>query len=181
MSRPDHHLLDASGTRTLAPPGGLDFLHARSLELPAPMTPLQAWTALMAQPLPLIGLAFRIRDAISARFGVKRIGGFSGARKDSVQAGDRLDFFLVEHVDDQVMALTERDRHLDVMTCITTTGGRLVITASVRTHNSYGRAYMLLVGPAHRVIVAAMLTRLRRSLDRDQIPASAAISARDLR
>lgn len=44
------------------------------------------------QGLPM-RLAFRTRDAISSLFGVKRIGGFSGTRREAVQEGDHLDFF----------------------------------------------------------------------------------------
>ena len=148
----------------VAPREKLAFYDSQSIPLPRPVTALEAWNLQMARPLPLMALAFRIRDAISARFGVKRIGGFSGRRADRVAAGDRLDFFLVERVTPQVLTLTERDRHLDVMTCITTTSGQLAITSSVITHNLFGRAYMLPVGPAHKVIVRAMLRRLARDL-----------------
>jgi hypothetical protein len=148
----------------VAPREKLAFYDSQSIPLPRPVTALEAWNLQMARPLPLMALAFRIRDAISARFGVKRIGGFSGQRADRVAAGDRLDFFLVERVTPQVLTLTERDRHLDVMTCITTTSGQLAITSSVITHNLFGRAYMLPVGPAHKVIVRAMLRRLARDL-----------------
>ena len=64
--------------------------------------------------------AFRIRDAVSSAFGVKRIGGFSGKPIEFVSVGQHLDFFLVEHADDECLVLTQRDRHLDVMTCIST-------------------------------------------------------------
>lgn len=52
---------------------------------------------------------------------MKRIGGFSGRQVEAVQVGDRLDFFLVEHVTPDMLVLTERDRHLDVMICLTVT------------------------------------------------------------
>lgn len=148
----------------IAAPDRLAFLDSQSIPLLWPITALQGWNLQMARPLPLMALAFRIRDAISARFGVKRIGGFSGRRATEVRPGDHLDFFLVERAEPQVLTLTERDRHLDVMTCLTTTGGRLAITSSVVTHNWFGRAYMLPVGPAHRLIVRAMLRRLARDL-----------------
>ena len=114
----------------------------------------------MEDPLPLLGLAFRVRDAISARFGVKRIGGFSGEVRGFVQEGDTLDFFLVETVNDAVLTLSARDRHLDVLTCVTSVENTLTITSSVKVHNRFGWFYMLPVRPAHRLIVWAMLRRL---------------------
>lgn len=148
----------------VAPPDGLSFLDSQGLPLPAPMTALEAWNRVMAHPLPGMALAMRLRDAISARFGVRRIGGFSGRRVNAVEPGDHLDFFLVERATPEVLTLTARDRHLDVMTCVTTGGGRLAITSSVVTHNLFGRLYMLPVAPAHRLIVRSMLRRLRRGL-----------------
>lgn len=148
----------------IAPRERLAYYDSQSIELPRALTPLEAWNLMMAQPQPILRWAFQLRDAISARFGVKRIGGFSGRRRDGVQVGDRLDFFLVEGVSPDALLLTERDRHLDVMTAIRTEGARLTITSSVVVHNAFGRAYMLPVGPAHRVIVRGMLARLRKSL-----------------
>ena len=113
---------------------------------------------------PLMRLAFRTRDGISSLFGVKRIGGFSGTRREAVQAGDYLDFFLVEHSAPEVLVLTERDRHLDVMTCVSMADRVLTITSSVVTHNTFGRLYMLPVGPAHKLIVNSYLKRLKRKL-----------------
>lgn len=153
--------IDHSQTAPLvAPPEQLDFLDRQTVLLPAPITVLEAWNRIRSQPLPLLDLAFRIRDAVSARFGVRRIGGLGTAPSDGVRVGERLDFFLVEHAGADLLVLTERDRHLDVMTCISTQGVKLTITSSVVTHNLFGRAYMVVVGPAHRLIVRAMLRRL---------------------
>lgn len=144
----------------VAPRGELDFFDQQSVRLAAPLTPLEAWTAMMAEPLPLLGLAFRVRDAISGWFGVKRIGGFSGEVRTFVQEGDKLDFFLVETAREDVLTLSARDRHLDVLTCVTSVENTLTITSSVKVHNRFGWFYMLPVRPAHKLIVWAMLRRL---------------------
>lgn len=120
---------------------------------------------IMSQRLPGVALAFRIRDAISARFGVKRISGFTCQRSEAAKVGDQLDFFLIERIEPTILTLSERDRHLDTMTCITTHDQRLTVTSSVKVHNLYGQLYMVPVAPAHRLIVSAMLWRLSRSLN----------------
>jgi hypothetical protein len=150
---------------TLRPQSELDYYDIRSVTLPTAITPLEAWNLMMAEPRPLMRLAFKTRDTISALFGVKRIVGFSGARRETVKVGDRLDFFLVEHNAPLILALTERDRHLDVMICLSITGRMLTITSSVVTHNAFGRLYMLPVGPAHKLIVNSDLRRLKRKLE----------------
>ncbi len=149
----------------VAPRETLDFYDARGIDLPHPMTALEGWTMAMRQPLPGVALAFRIRDAISARFGIKRIGGFSGRQDQAPKVGDKLDFFVVERIAPEILTLSERDRHLDVVTCITTYDQRLTITSSVKVHNGFGRLYMIPVAPAHRLIVTTILRRIRRELE----------------
>jgi hypothetical protein len=149
----------------LGPVEDLQFFDTQSVPLAAPMTPLQAWGVVMARPMPFVSLAFKIRDAISSLFGVQKIGGFSGATRSSVEVGEKLDFFLVEHVSDDVMVLTARDRHLDVATCVSVLEGVLSITSSVQTHNLFGRAYMIPVAPAHRWIVRGNLRQIKQASD----------------
>jgi hypothetical protein len=153
---------------TLRPTAELDYHDVRSIELARPLLALDAWNLIMTEPNALLGIAFRLRDAISARFGVRRIGGFSGTRRDSVAMGNRLDFFLVEAAEPGLLVLTERDTHLDVMTCISTHGNMVTVTSSVVTHNWFGKAYMLPVGPAHKLLVSAMLRRLARKVSAPQ-------------
>lgn len=152
--------------RTLRLPAELDYYDSRSVSLPVAITALEAWNLMTAEPGLLLRLAFRTRDAISALFGVKRIGGFSGRQRQTVKVGDRLDFFLVEDCAPDRLVLTARDRHLDVMICLSVASQVLTVTASVVTHNRFGRVYMLPVGPAHRLIVNSNLGRLKRKLDK---------------
>lgn len=152
----------------LAPAAELDFLDTQSVVLPAQITPLEAWNLMHARPLPGLKLAFWLRDAVSACFGVKRIGGISSQPHTGVQTGDRLDFFLVEAVSDTVLTLTVRDRHLDVMTCLSSNRGVLTVTSSVKTRNWFGRAYMFPVRPAHKLIVAMSLKRLEQVMKRSR-------------
>lgn len=142
----------------------LDYFDAQSVHLDREITPLQAWNTIMEDPQPVLRWAFKIRDAVSAWFGVKRIGGFTGTAVKSVAVGDYLDFFLVEHTDSNKLVLTERDRHLDVMTCVSSSGPTVSITSSVSVHNWFGRLYMIPVGIAHPWIVRRMLSRLKRKV-----------------
>jgi hypothetical protein len=151
-------------TDILAARDRLSFYNSQSSPLPRSMTAYQVWQRVMDDPLPLLGAAFAIRDVISARFGVKRIGGFTAPSGTAPKAGDHLDFFLVERSEPEILTLTACDTHLDVMTCVTTYNQTLTITASVITHNAFGRAYMVPVAPAHRLIVWLMLRRLTRTL-----------------
>lgn len=157
-------VLPNTNIRVLQPQTELYYFDRQDIRLPLETTPLAACNKIMSDPQPLLKIAFRIRDAVSSVFGVKRIGGFTGERVETVCVGDKLDFFLVEYVDDGCLVLTERDKHLDVMTCISTQGDTLSVTSSVCVHNLFGRAYMVPVGFAHRWIVRSMFGRLQRQM-----------------
>ncbi|SPJ27246.1 hypothetical protein TRM7615_00729 [Falsiruegeria mediterranea M17] len=153
-----------SGPRLVGAENELDFLDRQSVTLARSLSALEAWGMIMTQPMPLMQLAFRIRDAVASKFGVKRVGGFSGRVPEQVEVGQKLDFFLVEEVSPQALVLTERDRHLDVMTCISVDGRDISITSSVKTHNWFGRLYMIPVRPVHKRIVARNLKALQASV-----------------
>jgi hypothetical protein len=158
-------LATTSPAHTLRALSDLDYYDSRSVPLPVEITTLDAWNIMTAEQGLFMRLAFRMRDAISSLFGVRRIGGFSGARRETVHAGEQLDFFLVEHSAPDILVLTERDRHLDVMICLSITDRVFTITSSVVTHNVFGRIYMLPVGLAHKLIVNSDLGRLKRKLE----------------
>lgn len=161
MENTQFFTLPSANIQLLAPTADLDFFDTQSIQLSKSIGPLEAWGTPMSRPSPLLKIAFRIRDAISSRFGVKTIGGFSNSSPETVSAGQKLDFFLVEHVSQDVLTLSERDSHLEVLTRISRTGNELTITSSVQAHNAFGRAEMLPVAPAHKLIVRSFLRRLK--------------------
>ncbi|NBN77375.1 DUF2867 domain-containing protein [Microvirga tunisiensis] len=146
----------------MAPREELHFYDRRSVHLARAVTALDGWKLMRSQPSVLLDLAMRLRDAIACRFGVAPIRGFAPRVPAGLRAGDRLGFFTVDHVSDTDLVLTVRDRHLDVMTWLAVDGLAFSVTSSVRVHNLFGRLYMLPVAPAHKLIVAADLRRLRR-------------------
>ncbi len=153
--------IETSQLRIVAPRSQLNFLDIQSVTLARPLTPIQTYGHLSGWMAQRFGWAFRVRDALSAPFGVRPIRGFSGRTPAAATEGEKLDFFLVEQATPEVLVLTERDRHQDVMTCIACSGGHVTITSSVVTHNGFGRLYMAVVGPTHRVIIRRSLARLK--------------------
>ncbi|MFD2208022.1 DUF2867 domain-containing protein [Kiloniella antarctica] len=148
----------------VAPVEELDFFDTQFVSLSKEIRTIEAWRMIASNPPRMLKLAFLLRDKVSAFFGVQRINGFSGGCPDQVQVKDQLDFFVVEYISDTVLTLTVRDKHLDVMTCITTDHERLTITSSVKTHNAFGRVYMIPVAPAHRLIVSKDLKRVKQEI-----------------
>ena len=98
MVQDDFFTISNTNIQTLAPVEDLAFFDKQSIYLPKSIGPLEAWEIIKSRPMPLLKLAFRIRDTISALFGVKRIGGFTAALPKTVKVGQKLDFFVVEHI-----------------------------------------------------------------------------------
>lgn len=146
----------------IAPKSDLAYFDQQSVQLGTLPTPLEAWSLIMRDPLPFVAIAFRIWAAISALFGVKQIGTFGDGVPSQVQVGDRLDFFTVETVNETVLSLSVRGCHMDVLTCVTSVAGMLTITSSVKAHDWFGRCFMVPVAPAHKLIVWAIMRRLKR-------------------
>lgn len=152
----------------VAPREELNFYHVNSLKINAQPTAFEVYRALFSKRSAWLSAAFWVRDQISALAGVTKIKGFGDKRAATPPAaGDHLDFFLVEHIEDRELVLTSRDKHLSVMTTISVDAaneGALVrITSSVITHNWFGNLYMLPVGPAHKFISWLMLRNVSRA------------------
>jgi hypothetical protein len=103
-----------------------------------------------------------IRNRMVAPFGVRDIGRLSavdGAAATCLEPGDPLSFFTVHSADEREVVLGIDDTHLNVRIAIVkrSTAGQAsyVIASWVRTHNSFGRLYMVPVGPMHKLIVRA--------------------------
>jgi len=130
------------------------------------MTAFQAYRRMTENSPRLLRLAFFIRDSLSRLAGVRPISGFTGTHSLSPpEPGQKLDFFEVVQCDDASLQLLADDRHLSVLVAMSLESAddnsqRLSITASVKTHNAFGRLYMLPVAPAHGVIVRSMLARV---------------------
>ncbi|PHM59835.1 DUF2867 domain-containing protein [Xenorhabdus sp. KK7.4] len=123
----------------------------------------------MTKKTPLwIRLSFAIRDKISSLAGVEKINGFSGGHlEENVQEGSSIDFFKIIRISDNELCLLSEDIHLTVLVSLNVLssnnqgkGDKVTVTASVITHNFFGKMYMIPVSLAHSIIVNSMLRKM---------------------
>lgn len=118
--------------------------------------------ALAAPPLWLRCL-FSLRDALVRPFGVMTTDVMRQAANNQ-----RIDFFRVRSETSGELILGEDDRHLDFRVSFLKrregTGDLIVATTVVRIKSGFGRAYLFLILPFHRLIVRKSLRRLVLSL-----------------
>jgi hypothetical protein len=107
----------------------------------------------------------RLRDALVGVIGLKKSSDAPAPPPENARLapGDFVGFFRVlDRSDDEIVA-GEDDRHLDFRVSFLLGrddgGAHAIVTTVVKFHGALGRAYFLPVGPVHRRIVPAMLSR----------------------
>ena len=106
-----------------------------------------------------------LRDVLVRAFGVKTS---SALLRAAGQRRDHISFMRVYQESDNEMVLGEDDRHLDFRLSVlirpmsggTASGEEVVTTTVVHCHNLFGRTYLWLIGPFHRIIARHLLRRL---------------------
>lgn len=137
-------------------------LHAADREVTAKELALRVFLKVPAW----VEFLMRVRNQVVGLLGLKNQGSFTqGVDADKpaarYQVGDRLGIFTVMHVSDDEFIMGDDDKHLKVQisVCKTSTEGvpQLVVSTVVHEHNWLGWAYMLVVGPVHKIIAPATL------------------------
>lgn len=111
----------------------------------------------------------RVRNHVVGWFGLKNLGHLSAVNPNKAardyRVGERAGIFSLIYQSDEEVILCDKDKHLDVRVSVSKQreGERqfVAVTTVVHVHNWLGRAYMLFVGPAHKIIAPAVIRRAR--------------------
>ncbi|PHM40260.1 hypothetical protein Xmau_02016 [Xenorhabdus mauleonii] len=159
---------DESGVLLLDEKDKLGYYSQQKVFIEKKITALDVYNK-MTNNTPLwLRLSFAIRDKISSLAGVEKIHGFSDKNSDEkYHVGSYIDFFNIIHISDNEMCLLSKDIHLSVMISVNiflddnhTIGCVAAVTASVITHNFFGKVYMIPVFLTHAGIVKTMLSKI---------------------
>ena len=112
-----------------------------------------------------VGILMRIRNVISGFFGLKTGNSIKRNESGYYTIGSRTGFFTVVDRNDTEIVMSENDKHLGFRTSVMINVGEsscfVNLTTVVRYNNFGGRFYFFFVKPFHRVIMRALLKRLR--------------------
>lgn len=118
----------------------------------------------------------RLRDRIVRVFGLRTASNNPRIIPPPYLPGMHMGFFRVIHVIPGEALLGDEDTHLDFRTALRLKrdGGRTWLTVStvVHTRNRFGRIYLTLVRPVHRLVVPIMLKGMARILTTRSLPAN---------
>ncbi len=118
-----------------------------------------------------VDLAMTARNRVGGWVGLKDLGRLSAIDQakppGAYRVGERLGIFTLLSISEREVLLGDDDKHLDVKISVRLVGEpgerSVVVSTVVHVHNTLGRLYMLFVGPAHKVIAPAVLSRARFS------------------
>jgi hypothetical protein len=165
---------DESITETAPPPQSrmsdwyrdADLLDAFAMQIPfGAATDVRALgQAVLGRQPPWFKPLLSIRDGVVRHLGVQT----SSAIRATADGRERIDFFPIISTHDDELILGEDDRHLDVRISLLVEkdvngSNRVVVTTAVRCHNRLGRAYLVAIGPFHRLAVKSYLRRAARA------------------
>lgn len=98
-----------------------------------------------------------LRNVLVAPFGLK-----PGDQRIVEENADHIDFFSVLSESDEKIVLGLDDRHLDFRILLErqpkANSARYRLTTLVKWHNRFGRIYLFLITPFHKLIVRSVLT-----------------------
>jgi hypothetical protein len=140
---------------------GVQFSDAFSIEIDgAPLDARQAAVGMMAHGPRWIDALMRLRNALVAPFGLKTPSPGESASSATNTIGI---FPVLSETPDRLVAGFD-DSHLDFRVVIdvasTGRGQRVTATTLVQTHNLFGRTYLAIILPFHRLIVRTMLRQV---------------------
>lgn len=145
---------------------GADFYDAFAIGLNRPdSTALEIYLRLISRTPRWVKRAMSIRNRVVALAGVRNVNGMQPADPAKSAAeyrvGDNIGAFRIESLSDDEVMFVIRDTHLDTRCSVlkrTENGiASMVLSSVVHIHNVFGHAYMVVVGPGHKLVTRAML------------------------
>lgn len=145
------------------------FHDAFEMSLPATdKTALELYLSIVDGTPRWVDFLMASRNRIVAFLGLKNLGLLGGVDRNkgaaSYRAGDRVGIFSILSLSDQEVVLGDTDKHLRAQISVYKeegAPGKLIVSTVVHVNNFLGRAYLFFVVPVHKIIVPAMLGRVR--------------------
>lgn len=132
------------------------------------LTALDTYLEIAKQTPAWISFLMAMRNRIVSLFGLKHLGRLQDAATvhdaANIKVGDRIGIFMLHSNSETEVVLEDRDRHLDVRVSflLQREGDKVTVHATtvVHVHNLFGKVYMFVVKPLHKLIVPSSLKTL---------------------
>ena len=151
---------------------GSYFADSFSREIPyMDQTAFDVYLEIAKQTPRWVSFLMEMRNRIVSLLGLKHLGRLQDATFEadvnSIKEGERIGIFTLVSNEEHEIVLEDSDKHLDVRVSflLDVKGDNVTVHATtvVHVHNLFGKAYMLVVAPIHKVIVPSSLKTLAQA------------------
>jgi len=103
----------------------------------------------------------KMRNRLVAMVGLKtNIKHREEGQSQIVLSDSSVGFFEIYHIGEEEVVAGEKDKHLDFVVSVLREKDKVTISTLVQYNNTFGRLYMLVISPIHKIIVKRMIRRL---------------------
>jgi len=106
----------------------------------------------------------RVRNKIVSLFGLKTDD--SVGHKKVLTVGEKAGMFLIYRIEEEEIIAGEDNVHLDFRVSVLKRDGEVTISTLVHYNNLFGKVYMSIITPFHKMVVKAMM---KNALKRERI------------
>lgn len=99
----------------------------------------------------------RIRNKIVSPFGLKTTKKPSEVLLNSIKEGKKAGIFTIYKITDNEIIAGDKDKHLDFIVSVFKEDEKIVLSTLVQFNNLFGKIYMTIIIPFHKLVVKAML------------------------
>jgi len=139
----------------------VDYYDAFEMKLSTNLNATMLYKGIFAT-LPLwVTKLMALRNKIVSLFGLKVVTD-NGERLFEV--GKRVGMFYLYYVSEQEVIAGEDDRHLNFRVSVLKEQKRVIVTTLVQYNNGFGKFYMTLIKPFHKLIVQLMMRRYLKGI-----------------
>lgn len=138
--------------------GKVDFEDAFKVSLKdANMSIEEIYLNIFAYSPKWVGALMILRNKMVGVFGLDTGTEAGGILRENVKVGVKAGVFRIFAITDNELIAGEDDKHLDFRVSVLKQNGEAIISTLVHYNNGFGRIYMSIVMPFHKLVVKAML------------------------
>lgn len=98
-----------------------------------------------------------IRNKIMSLFGAKVV---DKKTQDDFEVGNKIGLFKIYYISEQEIIAGEKDWHLDFCISFYKKDEKVILSTFVKYHNTFGKVYMNIIKPFHKLLVKNSLKNL---------------------
>lgn len=129
-------------------------------EINAELSAQEAYVMLFSSTSKWIRGLMSIRNRLVSAIGLKTVANSTKSEATILLEGSEMGIFEIYHVGDNEVIAGEKDKHLDFIVSVWKQEDKVTVSTLVKYHNLFGKIYMILISPLHKLIVKHIMRKL---------------------